>query len=139
MTVAATVTMVLLAMLVPMGFLVQSYSLEDRLSRAALEVQATETVVSGQDKGAVSVYLDRVNRVDGTQTTVLYPDGQAIGPNPGEDERVREARETGRARVDDVEGGAQILVPVSLGGSSTVPEQTPVVRVDVLDAQSGSG
>ncbi|MET1059740.1 MAG: HAMP domain-containing sensor histidine kinase [Nocardioides sp.] len=139
MTVAATVTMVLLAMLVPMAFLVRSYSLEDRLSRAALEVQATETVVSGQDKGAVSVYLDRVNRDEGVRTTVLYPDGQAIGPNPGEDERVREARRTGQARVDDVEGGAQILVPVSLGGSSTVPEQTPVVRVDVLDPGSGSG
>ena len=32
-TVAAVVAMVLLAMLVPMAFLVQSYALEDRLSR----------------------------------------------------------------------------------------------------------
>ena len=52
-TVAAVVSMVLLAMLVPTAVLVRSYALEDRLSRAALEVQATETVVSGQDKGDV--------------------------------------------------------------------------------------
>ncbi len=87
-TVAAAVTMVLVAMLVPMGVLLRSYALEDRLSRAALEVQATESVVSGQDQGAVNVYVDRINSGDdGTRTTVLYPpspehpDGLAIGPD----------------------------------------------------------
>lgn len=132
-TVGAVVAMVLIAMLVPMAVLVRSYALEDRLSRAALEVQATETVVSGDDKGAVAVYLDAINRDAGTQTTVYYPDGTAIGPDPGEDDRVREARRTGQARVDDVPHGARILVPVSLGGSSGLARDTPVVRVDVLD------
>ncbi|QBR93080.1 sensor histidine kinase [Nocardioides euryhalodurans] len=139
-TVAATVAMVLVAMLVPMAVLVQSYALEDRLAQAALEVQATETVVSGQDKGAVSVYLDSVNDAGtGIRTTVLYPDGTAIGPTPGEDDRVAEARRTGRARVDDAGDGAQILVPVSLGGNSTLPELTPVVRVEVGEPGLGSG
>ena len=102
-TVAAAVSMVLLAMLVPMAVLVRSYALEDRLSRAALEVQATETVVSGQDKGDVSVYVDEINAADdGIRTTVLYADGTGIGPDPGEDDRVAEARRTGQARVDDV-------------------------------------
>ena len=45
-TVAAAVGMVLLAMLVPMAVLLRDYALEDRLASAALEVQATETVVS---------------------------------------------------------------------------------------------
>lgn len=137
-TVAAAVAMVLVAMLVPMGVLVRSYAMEDRLSRAALEVQATETVVSGQDPGAVNVYLDQINRGDdGTRTTVLYPptnqhpDGLAIGPDPGEDARVTESRATGQARVDDAGDGAEILVPVSLGGSSPAAANTPVVRVVV--------
>ncbi|HET9998024.1 MAG TPA: HAMP domain-containing sensor histidine kinase [Nocardioides sp.] len=139
-TVAAVVSMVLLAMLVPMAVLVRSYALEDRLSRAALEVQATETVVSGQDKGDVSVYVDEINAADdGTQTTVLYADGTGIGPNPGEDDRVSEARRTGQARVDDVGGGAQILVPVSLGGSTGQPRETPVIRVDVQAPGLASG
>ena len=141
-TVAATVAMVLVAMLVPMAVLVQSYALEDRLAQAALEVQATESVVSGagEDLGAVSVYVDGVNGDDnGITTTVLYPDDMAIGPTPDEDARVEQARATGRARVDDVGGGAQILVPVSLGGSSTLPERTPVVRVEVSAPGLGSG
>lgn len=136
LTVAAAVTMVLLAMLVPMAVLLRDYALEDRLSRAALEVQATETVVSGadRDRGEVQQYLDRINRGNGIETTVLYPGDDLstdVGPDPGEDYRVVQARNTGRARVDDVAGGAEFLVPVSLGGSSAGPADTPVIRVRV--------
>ncbi|MDF1606293.1 HAMP domain-containing sensor histidine kinase [Nocardioides sp. YIM 152315] len=137
LTVAAAVSMVLLAMLVPMAVLLRGYALEDRLSRAALEVQATETVVSGQDEGAVATYLETINEDDDVQTTVLYPpddlhpDGEAVGPSPGEDRDVVQARLTGQARVRDVDGGAEILVPVSLGPSSAGPESTPVIRVEV--------
>jgi signal transduction histidine kinase len=129
-TAAAAISMVLLAMLVPMAILVRSYALEDRLARAALEVQAVETVVSGQDKGVVGQYVDTINGDGGdTQVTVLYPDGTGVGPQPGEDAKVLDARNTGRARVDDVAGGSQILVPVSRGGNSALPSQTPVIRV----------
>jgi signal transduction histidine kinase len=135
-TVAAAVAMVLLAMLVPMALLLRGYALEDRISRAALEVQATETVVSGagDDRGTVEVYLSRINRGTGIDTTVLYPGedhATDLGPDPGEDHRVADARTTGRARLDDADGGAEILVPVSLGGSSARPENTPVIRVVV--------
>lgn len=133
LTVAATVTMVLLAMLIPMAVLVRGYALEDRLSRAAVEVQVTETVMSGQDKGAVSQYLERINRDDEIRTTVFYPDGTAIGPHPDPDEFVEEVRRTGHARVDDVPDGSQLVVPVSLGGSSALPDQTPVIRVVVVE------
>lgn len=138
-TVAAAVSMVLLAMLVPMAVLLQDYALEDRLSRAALEVQATETVVSRDDKGDVAVYVATINENPEIQTTVLYPGDQAIGPTPGEDERVLQARLTGVARVDDTEGGAEILVAVSLGPSSGTPAQTPVIRVEVAEPSLGSG
>ena len=131
LTVAAATAMVLLAMLVPMAVLVRSYAGEDLLARAALEVQATETVVSGQDKGAIAVYLDRINQEESTQTTVVFPDGTVIGPASGDDPRIEAARTSGRARVDDVDGGARILVPVSLLGNSALPENTPVVVVDV--------
>jgi signal transduction histidine kinase len=130
-TAAAAISMVLLALLVPMAILVRSYALEDRLARAALEVQAVETVVSGQDEGIVGQYVDRLNEDGTSQVTVLYPGGPGIGPNPGEDARVLDARNTGRARVDDVDGGSQILVPVSRGGNSALPSQTPVIRVIV--------
>ena len=132
-TAAAAISMVLLAMLVPMAILVRSYALEDRLARAALEVQAVETVVSRyDDKGSVAQYVDRLNDASGhSQVTVLYPDGIDVGPDQGEDANVLDARNTGRARVDDVPGGSQILVPVSRGGNSALPSQTPVIRVVV--------
>ena len=135
-TVAAAVGMVLLAMLVPMTVLLRDYALEDRLATAALEVQATETVVSGagDDKGEVNLYVARINQDNPILTTVLYPGAEDIGPHPGEDARVEEARRTGQARVDDIDGGAEILVPVSLGGSSAAPEQTPVIRIVVARA-----
>jgi signal transduction histidine kinase len=142
LTVAAAVAMVLLAMLVPMAILLRDYALEDRLASAALEVQATESVVSGagDDDGDVSVYLERINADSDTLTTVLYPGNrQDIGPQPGEDDRVLQARRTGQARVDDVDGGAQILVPVSLGGSSGGPATTPVIRVFVPEPGLTSG
>lgn len=134
-TVTASVLLVLLAMLVPMAVLLRNYDLEDRLARAALDVQATETVVSGQDKGAVAVYLDRLNARDASvRTTVYYPDGVVVGPASGDDDLVELARSSGVARVDDTAHGARLHVPVSLGGSSGLPEQTPVIRVDVDEA-----
>lgn len=140
LTVTAAVTMVLLAMLVPMAVLLRDYVLEDRLASAALEVQATETVVSGaaEDPGSVAVFLDRINQDSTTLTTVLYADGTAIGPQPGESSRVQQARTSGQARVDDVDGGAEILVPVSLGGSSASASETPVVRIFVPAPGLGS-
>ena len=105
-------------------------------------MQATETVVSGagDDDGDVNVYLDRINADSETLTTVLYPGNRTdIGPQPGEDERVVQARQTGQARVDDVDGGAQILVPVSLGGSSGRAADTPVIRVFVPEPSLISG
>lgn len=143
LTVAAAVAMVLLAMLVPMAILMRDYALEDRLASAALEVQSTETVVSGagsDNDGEVAVYLERINAQSRTVTTVLYPGRRAdVGPQPGEDERVIQSRQTGQARVDDVDGGAQILVPVSLGGSSGSAADTPVIRVFVPEPGPFSG
>ena len=88
--------------------------------QAALEVQATETVVSGRETTTATWRCTSTgSTATRTHTTVLYPDGTGDRATPGEDSRVAEARATGRARVDDVSGGAEILVPVSLGGSST--------------------
>lgn len=140
-TVAASVSMVLLAMLVPMAVLLQDYALEDQLSRAALEVQATETVVSaaGDDRGDLAVYVATINEDESIRTTVLFPDAPAVGPDPGEDQRVVQARVTGVARVDDIADGAEMLVPVSLGGTSGTPAQTPVIRVVVEEPGLGTG
>lgn len=141
LTVAASVSMVLLAMLVPLAFLLRDFALEDRLARVGLEVQATETVVSSDDRGDIAVYIATINDQNpDVQTTVIYPGGVPdIGPSPGEDARVVQARLTGVARVDDAGGGAEILVPVALGRNSGPPDQTPVIRIEVARPGFGSG
>ena len=78
LTVAAAVTMVLLAMLVPMAVLLRSYALEDRLSRAALEVQATETVVSGPGQGRGR----RLPRPDQPRHESPRPSSTPLRPRP---------------------------------------------------------
>ena len=133
LTVAAAVALVLLAMLVPTSVLLRGYELEDRLATAALEAQATESAVAraGGDRAQVTAYVDDINAASSTSTTVLYPDGRAIGPRPGEDALVAQTRESGQARVDDVPGGVELLIPVTLRGSSAAPQNTTVLRIFV--------
>ena len=143
-TVALTVAMVLIALLVPIGVLVQRYAQQDRLTRSALEVQATETVVATGTEGDVSVFLTRANRdADGVSTTVYYADGAPIGPGGPEPAEVAEARESGRARVEDIDGGVRIITPTTVIGSEattpTTATTTAVVVVDVLDSAYRGG
>ncbi|WP_137292676.1 sensor histidine kinase [Nocardioides dongxiaopingii] len=130
---AAAVSMVLLAMLVPMAVLLRSYVLEDRLAQAALEVQSTESVVARYGRSEIARYVAEVNADSDTETTVVMADGDVLGPAPGaaEEARIVEARINSTARVDDVDGGTAILVPVSLSGSSAGPESQPIIRVFV--------
>lgn len=129
-TTAATVMLVLVALLVPMAVLIQRYALSDRLTRAALDVQAIESVVSDQSKGAVSVHLATADAASpGSQTTVYYPDGTVIGPATASDERVAQVRDTRRARLDTGAGGGEILVPVTIR-----PQGTAVLRVTIEES-----
>ena len=112
LTVAAAVAMVLLAMLVPMAMLMRDYALEDRLSRAALEVQATETVVSGagDDAAPWRSTSSGSTRDDGIGTTVLYPDERprpTSGPTRARTSGSSRPARPGRRGVDDVDGGAR--------------------------------
>ncbi|MBA3618883.1 MAG: HAMP domain-containing histidine kinase [Actinomycetota bacterium] len=123
--VAATTSIVLIALLVPMAVLIERFAVEDALAKAGFEVQATETVVAFNDKGAVNVHLDDLNNnEDGLATTVLYPGGQSIGPDGQVTADVLRARDRGVAIVNDSTEGAEVLVPVSVDD-----EDRPVIRV----------
>ena len=63
-------------------------------------------VGAGDDDGAVSVYLARINAASDDPHHGPLPRHRPIGPDPGEDDRVRAGAQTGQARVDDVDGGA---------------------------------
>jgi signal transduction histidine kinase len=128
--VVTVASMILIALLVPMAVLIQRFAFEDALAAASLEVHATETVVSFRERADLVTFVDLLNaRADGHRTTVLFADGDAIGPDREVTEDVLGARATGRAISSDTEQGAEILVPVARGAKPGDPENaTPDPR-----------
>ncbi|MGQ0573261.1 MAG: HAMP domain-containing sensor histidine kinase [Pseudonocardia sp.] len=116
-TVVATSALILIALLLPMAALVQRFAVEDALAAAGLEVQATESVVAFRDRADLVSFIADINSGNPVgRTTVMFADGDAIGPDPEVTEDVLRARQTGRALSNDTAEGAEILVPVSVRG-----------------------
>lgn len=121
--VVTVASMILTALLVPMAVLIQRFAFEDALAAAGLEVHATETVVSFRERADLITFVDILNdNQDGRRTTVLFADGDTIGPNPQVTEDVTRARTAGQAISNDTEQGAEILVPVAVGAKPGDPE-----------------
>jgi signal transduction histidine kinase len=121
--VIAIASMILIALLVPMAVLIQRFAVEDALAEAGLEVQTIETVVSFRERADLTTFVDILNsRPDGPRTTVLFPDGDAIGPDRLASADVDRARATGQAISNDTADGVEILVPVALGAKPGDPE-----------------
>jgi signal transduction histidine kinase len=136
--VAAVASLILAALLVPMAVLIERFAFEDALAAASLEVHATETVVSFRERADLVTFVDIINaNDDGRRTTVLFSDGDAIGPDKQVTDDVEQARRTGQAISNDTELGAEILTPVTLGdrpgdtenGDATADRDTVVIRV----------
>jgi signal transduction histidine kinase len=122
MTVVATSSLILIALLLPMGALVERFAFEDALAAAGLEVQATESVVAFRERADLVSFIHDINTNTDRRTTVLFADGDAIGPDPGFTTDVQRARESGRAITNSTEDGAEILVPVTVRGVPGDPE-----------------
>ncbi|MGH3835474.1 MAG: hypothetical protein ACRDSF_07190 [Pseudonocardiaceae bacterium] len=100
--VVTVASMILIALLVPMTVLIQRFAFEDALAAASLEVHATETVVSFRERADLVTFLDILNAgAEGRRTTVLFADGDAIGPDRNVTEDVDRARATGQAISSD--------------------------------------
>jgi signal transduction histidine kinase len=121
--VVTVASMILIALLVPMTVLIQRFAFEDALAAASLEVHATETVVSFRERADLVTFLQILNAsADERRTTVLFADGDAIGPDRNVTDDVQRARATGQAISNDTEEGAEILVPVARGAKPGDPE-----------------
>lgn len=125
--VAATTSLVLIALLVPLALLV----------RAAAENAATGEATSAADSVAVAVAADDPQTLEltvqrataaGNPVTVFLPDGRTLGSPAPRSAAVRLAA-LGRSVTAEVPGGREILVAVQ-----GLPEGTAVVRVFLSDA-----
>lgn len=124
----AVSTMITLAFVVPLGFLVQRTAEDRALDAARADAAAiVPSIVVGAEASTVeSVILATASGRAG-QMTVILPDGAAIG-SPAESERLEAAVNSGSSAIGDVDGGAEIVVAVASGAG-----ELGAVRVFVSD------
>lgn len=140
--VTATTSIVVIALLGPMAALIQRFATEDALAAASLEVQAVETTVAFQDRADLVLSLRALNDHEPRiRTTVLFPDGDVIGPDKAVTESVLRARESGRAVSTTTDDGVEIFVPVAVAGEDDTLDTPPppgefaVIRVVITEAR----
>lgn len=133
--VMATTALVLIALIVPMGLLVQRFVEEDALSGVGFELQQVETMLARvPDRDAVAAELDALNSEDeDVRATVFFDDGQVIGPDQDVTPQIAEARATGRTVVVETDGGAEFI------GAAYGRRDTAVIRLVVAEQRFGRG
>ncbi len=121
----AVTALVVLAFLVPLGLLVRGQARDRALSRAQRDAQSVASglavAASLVPGGELSPELaDVVIAASGEpeRITVFLPDGRAAG-TPAASDNLAAAR-SGSAFTVDVEGGTEVLVPVSTAAGTTV-------------------
>jgi signal transduction histidine kinase len=134
-TVAAVTSMVLLAFLIPLGYLV-ALTTEDRAVRGAiLELDTLRSVVGTQTPEAIGLAVDFLNSQRIRRTTVRLGDGTVLGvakpPSPAE--RLAGARGS-TVDAEALEGGREIAAPVE-----GRPEGLAVISVVITADQLRQG
>jgi signal transduction histidine kinase len=117
---AATTSLVLVAFLLPLAYLVRSLA-EDRAVAAALQEAQSLAVLAAVSPqadlaGAVALLDQRSPR----RLTVLLPDGRALGDPLPTGSRTLALAGTGRSFTADVTGGREVFVPVDTAGGRAV-------------------
>ncbi|GAA2863831.1 hypothetical protein GCM10020220_061370 [Nonomuraea rubra] len=119
--VAATTSLVLIALLVPMALLIRAVAENGAMSRATAAAESVAVAVGTPDLGLA---VEQVSR----PVTVFLPDGRTVGDRAARSDAVRLAA-TGRSVTAEADGGREVLV------SAQSPGGTAVIRVFVPDAE----
>jgi len=125
----AVTSIVLIAFLLPLGFMAQSLTEERAI--AAGRQDAQEVALFADDPVRLTATLADVNSGD-RRTTVFTPSGEILGAAAAMSTSVELAR-TGRAFTANTSGGAEVLVPIAGAKGTTV------VRTFVPDSQLRAG
>ncbi|GAA4576775.1 sensor histidine kinase [Planotetraspora kaengkrachanensis] len=120
--VAATTSLVLIALLVPLGLLVRQLAESDAISQATAEAQSVAAVVGTADVAGLALTAERTSASSGHAVTVFLPGGDVVG-SPARRSPAVELAARGRSLVAETPTGAEVLVAVQ-----GVPGGTAVVR-----------
>lgn len=123
--VAATTSLVLIALLVPMALLIRAVAENGAMSRATAAAESVAVAVGTPD---LALAVEQVSR----PVTVFLPDGRTVGAPAARSDAVRLAA-TGRSVTASAAEGREVLV------SAQSPEGTAVIRVFVPDAELTRG
>lgn len=134
--VAATTSAVVLALVLPLGLLVQTLAEDRALAGAGQDVQQVATILVQVDGSAdaLAPFVALVDSRSPRTVGVLLPDGTRIGEGvPADGDGSLATALGGRAVTDREGGGAVVLLPVLL------PTGTAVVASDVPPEQVRAG
>ncbi|MEV0232401.1 HAMP domain-containing sensor histidine kinase [Nonomuraea sp. NPDC050786] len=123
--VAATTSLVLIALLVPMALLIRAVAENGAMSRATAAAESVALAVGTPD---LALAVEQVSR----PVTVFLPDGRTVGAPAPRTDAVRLAA-TGRSVTAVASGGREVLA------STQSPGGTAVIRVFVPDAELTKG
>lgn len=133
--VAATTSLILIAFLVPLGFLVQQATADRATNAATREAEGVAPAVATVEADALDRMLEERSDDGGRNfpLTVFLPDGARIGAEADRSDAVALA-ERGESIIADTAEGREVLVAVQ-----GVDDGTAVVRSFVSDAALWDG
>jgi signal transduction histidine kinase len=132
--VAAAMSLVLVAFLVPLGLLLRSVTADRAVTAATAKAQSLTSLVATSDARALRPAVDQLNTTAGHPVTVFLPDGTVLGAPAERTPGVRLAAAQGSVTVEDAGGGREILVAVQ-----GLPRGPAVVRAYVDRAELTRG
>lgn len=131
--VAATMSAVLVAFLVPLGLLIRTIVADRVANTANRQVQTLTPLVATAKRADLELSVQRANADSGYPVTVFLPDGTVLGA-PAPRSTAVELAASGQSLTADTAGGREILVAVQ-----DPAEGTAVVRTFVSDGQLRAG
>jgi signal transduction histidine kinase len=131
--VAAAMSLVLAAFLVPLAILLNSVTADRAVTAATAKAQSLTSLVATADARTLRPAVDQLNTTAGHPVTVFLPDGTVLGAPAPRTPGVQLAAVQGSLTVEDADG-REILVAVQ-----GLPRGTAVVRAYVDRAELTRG
>lgn len=135
MLVAATTSLILIAFLIPLGYLVQQVAADRAINAATREAEGLAPIVATVNADVLALTVEQLSHDDRTNfpLTVFLPDGVRLGAEAVRSDAVKLAAR-GESLVADAGNGREVLVAVQ-----GVYDGTAVVRSFVPDAAMWTG
>lgn len=130
----ATSTLITLAFVIPLGFLVQRTAEDRAIDRARADATSiVPLLANSSDPGAVAAAAAATISGSEARMTIVFADGSVAGA-PSSSDRLAAAAAEGRSAIGSVDGGAEVVVAVATG-----PDDVSAVRVFVPNAELHDG